>query len=303
MNTREMQDEIIRLKEEKDFCILAHAYQSHAIWEVADYVGDSYGLAVQASKAKNKNILMCGVRFMAETCKMLSPDRHVYLANSLASCPMAGQYGRDAVLDLRKQFPDYAVVCYVNTTAETKSVCDVAVTSSSALKIVKAMPEDKILFIPDCNLGGWIQDQCPEKTFHLVRGGCPTHMSMTADAVKACKAAHPDALFLVHPECLAGVTELADYVGSTTGILNYAKKSDAKEFIIGTEASIVEHLKFECPDKKFYAVASSVVCHNMRVTTLPDILGVLQGEGEEIVMSDQLIHDARKCIDKMIELG
>ena len=304
MNTRELQDEIIRLKKENDVCILAHAYQSQAIWEVADYVGDSYGLSVEASKAKNQTVVMCGVRFMAETCKMLSPDKRVILSNPMAGCPMADQYGRDDILKLREQYPDYTPVCYINTTAETKTVCDVTVTSSSAVKIIKNMPDKNILFIPDCNLGSWVADQIPDKNFQFVKGGCPTHMAMSVKSAEEAKAQHPDAELLVHPECLAGVTALADYVGSTTGILNYAKNSSAKEFIIGTEASIVEHLQYMCPEKRFYPLSVMCVCHNMKMTTLPDVLGCIQGTaGEEIKMSDELISSARKCIDRMIELG
>jgi quinolinate synthase len=166
------------------------------------------------------------------------------------------------------------------------------------------MPEKEILFIPDCNLGGWISDQLPEKTLHLVKGGCPTHMRMTARDVQAAKAIHPEALVLVHPECLKEVVSLADYVGSTTGILQYAEESDAKEFIIGTECSIVSHLQFACPEKRFYLLSRECVCHNMKMTTLPDVLMAVRGVGgEEICLSDQTIRDARRCIDRMIELG
>lgn len=304
MNTRELQDKLIELKKEKDVCILAHAYQSHDIWEVADYVGDSYGLAVQASKAPQKTVLMCGVRFMAETCKILSPEKKVLLANPLAGCPMAMQYDREAALKLKDQYPGLPLVAYINTTASLKTVTDVVVTSSSAVKIISRLPEDEILFIPDCNLGGWIARQLPNKKLHLVKGGCPTHMRMSARDVKAARAAHPDALLLVHPECLKEVSDQADYVGSTTGIMKYAQQSDAKEFIIGTESSIVQHLQFDCPDKKFYVLSKECVCHNMKMTTLMDVYGAVAGTaGEEIFLDDDTIRDSRKCIDRMIELG
>lgn len=304
MTTRELQDKLIELKKEKDVCILAHAYQSHDIWEVADYVGDSYGLAVQASKAPQKTVLMCGVRFMAETCKILSPEKKVLLANPLAGCPMAKQYDRDAALKLKEQYPGLPLVAYINTTASLKTVTDVVVTSSSAVKIISRLPEDEIIFIPDCNLGGWIQRQLPDKKLHLVKGGCPTHMRMSARDVKAARAAHPDALLLVHPECLKEVSDQADYVGSTTGIMKYAQESDAREFIIGTESSIVQHLQFDCPDKKFYVLSKECVCHNMKMTTLMDVYGSVAGTaGEEIFLDADTIRDARKCIDRMIELG
>jgi quinolinate synthase len=304
MTTRELQDRIIELKKEKDVCILAHAYQSHDIWEVADYIGDSYGLSVQAAKAPQKTILMCGVRFMAETCKILSPEKRVLLANSLAGCPMAMQINREQALEMKKAHPGLPLVAYINTTASLKTVCDVVVTSSSAVRIIRSMPENEMLFVPDCNLGGWIQEQIPEKKLHLMKGGCPTHMRMTARDVKMMKAMHPHALVLVHPECLKEVVDLADYVGSTTGIMKYAKESDAKEFIIGTEASIVQHLQFDCPDKRFYVLSKECVCHNMKMTTLVDVLHAVEGTGgDEITLPDDTIRDPRKCIDRMIELG
>lgn len=304
LSTREVQDEILRLKKENDVCILVHAYQSHDIWEVADYVGDSYGLSVQASKAPNQTIIMCGVRFMAETCKMLSPEKKVLLANEVAGCPMADQYSGTDVEELKKEYPGRSVVAYINTTAETKAHCDVCVTSSAAVKIVKNMPEEKILFIPDCQLGAWVADQCPEKDIQLVRGGCPTHRRMIGLEAEVMKKAHPDALLLVHPECRPEVTALADYAGSTTGIMKYAKESPAKEFIIGTEYSICQHLEMECPDKKFYPLAKQCICENMKMTTLMDVYHSVKGDGgDEILMSDELIELAKRPINRMIELG
>lgn len=304
LTTRQVQDEILRLKKENDVCILVHAYQSHDIWEVADYVGDSYGLSVQASKAPNQTILMCGVRFMAETCKMLSPEKKVLLANPIAGCPMADQYSGTDVEDLKKQYPGRSVVAYINTTAETKAHCDVCVTSSAAVKIVKNMKEDKILFIPDCQLGAWVADQCPEKDIQLVRGGCPTHRRMIGLEAEVMKKNHPGALLLVHPECRPEVTALADYAGSTTGIMKYAKESSAKEFIIGTEYSICQHLEMECPDKKFYPLAKQCICENMKMTTLMDVYHSVKGDGgDEILMSDELIEKAKRPITRMIELG
>lgn len=304
MNTRELQDRIIELKKEKDVCILAHAYQSHDIWEVADYVGDSYGLSVQAAKAPQKAVIMAGVRFMAETVKVLSPEKKVLLANDLAGCTMALQMDRDKVLEMQKENPGYATVAYINTTSELKTAVDVVVTSSSAVKILKNMPEKDILFIPDCNLGAWVAKQLPEKNFKFFQGGCSTHMNITPTDVRIAREKHPEAKVLVHPECRASVTEQADYAGSTTGIMNYAKESDCKEFIIGTESSIVQHLQFECPDKKFYPLSDRCVCHNMKITTLYDIYNALLGEGgEEIQLSDELIRDAKRPIDRMIELG
>lgn len=304
LTTRELQDEIIRLKKEKDICILAHAYQSHDIWEVADYVGDSYGLSVQAAKAAQSTVLMCGVRFMAETVKILSPQKRVLLSNSNAGCPMAEQMDVELISGVKKMYPDYTVVAYINTTSELKTICDVCVTSSSAVQIVKNIENKNILFIPDCNLGKWVADQVPEKNIKLLQGGCPTHVRMSKRDVEKARKAHQDALLLVHPECLPEVSELADYRGSTTGIMDYAKKSDAKEFIIGTENSIVQHLQFACPDKQFYPLSRDCVCHNMKLTTLGDVYQCVKGTGgEEIKLDEEVRIKAKRCIDTMLELG
>lgn len=303
-STRELQDEIIRLKKEKDICILAHAYQSHDIWEVADYVGDSYGLSQQAAQAPQKTVLMCGVRFMAETVKILSPEKKVILSNADAGCPMAEQMDVELISGVKEKYKDYTVVAYINTTSELKTICDVCVTSSSAVKIVKNIENPNILFIPDCNLGKWVADQIPEKNIKLLQGGCPTHVRMSVKDVEAARNAHPDALLLVHPECLPEVTALADYKGSTTGIMDYAKKSDAKSFIIGTENSIVQHLQFECPDKQFYPLSKDCICHNMKLTTLGDVYNCVLGcGGEEIILDEEVRQKAARCINTMLTLG
>lgn len=306
---KDIQQKILKLKKENDVCILAHSYQAHEIIEIADFVGDSYKLSVDASKVTNKNILFCGVHFMAETAKMLSPDKRVYLANSMAGCPMAEQMDPEMIAEMKKAEPDRKIIAYINTTAALKTVCDVCVTSASAVKIVSAIEDKKLLFIPDCNLGAYVQKQCPDKDIKLLNGGCPVHAAVTADEVKAAKAMHPDALVLVHPECRPAVAELADYIGSTSGIEKFAKESEAKEFIIGTEISIAEHLQYACPDKRFYVLSKKIVCPNMKLTTLMDVYGSLvsiskdDGEAFEILMDDELIAKARVCIDEMLRLG
>ena len=304
MSVRTLQDKILKLKKETDTCILAHSYMSEEICEVADFTGDSYALAVKAKTAPQSNVIMCGVRFMAETVKMLSPQKRVYLANPTAGCPMAEQMDRETISEVKKMFPDYAVVAYINTTAELKTIADVCVTSSSAVKICRAIPQKNILFIPDINLGTHVKNQIPEKNFKLLSGGCPTHARMDEEDVKEAKALHPDALFLVHPECRPAVVKHADYVGSTSGIMDYAKSSAAKEFIIGTENSIVQHLQFACPDKKFYPLSKNLMCPNMKGVTLVDVYNCLTSNGgEEIVMDEELRRQAVKPIEKMIEYG
>ncbi len=299
--TREMQDKILSLKKEKDVCILAHAYQSHDILEIADFVGDSFALSRKAQTAPQKTLLMCGVRFMAETAKILSPEKKVILSHPEAGCPMAEQLAVEELKALKQTYKDAAVVAYINSTSALKTECDICVTSASALDIVKNLPQKEVLFIPDCNLGGWIEKQVPEKTFHFIKGGCPVHMQITAEDVKEARRRHPDALVLVHPECKAEVTELADYAGSTTGIMNFAAQSDAKEFIIGTDTTIAEHLRFAHPEKRFYPLSKKCVCHDMRLTTLMEVYQCLNGAaGEEIVLTDEVRLNAQKSIDRML---
>lgn len=298
---KDIQEEIMRLKKEKDVIILAHAYQTQDVLEVADCVGDSFGLSQKAQNAPQRTILMCGVRFMAETAKILSPDKRVILSHPDAGCPMAEQLTKDELINLKKQHPNAAVVAYINTTAELKTECDVCVTSASALEIVKNLPNKEILFIPDCNLGSWIEKQVPEKIFRFIKGGCPVHMGITPKEADIAKEKHPDALLLVHPECLKEVTEKADYAGSTTGIMNYAEKSDAKSFIIGTDNTIVQHLQFSHPEKEFFPLSKNCICNDMRLTTLMDVYNCLTEKGgEEIVLDDETIKKARKCIDAML---
>ena len=304
MNIAQLQQKINELKKQKDVCILAHSYQAHEILEIADFTGDSYKLSVDASKVENKNILMCGVRFMAETCKILSPEKTVYLAQPTAGCSMADQMDRQLISQVKEMYPDYAVVAYINTTADLKTICDVFVTSSSAVKIVNNMPEKDILFIPDCNLGDYVAKQCPDKNIKLLNGGCPIHACVNTDDVKKAKAMYPNAELLVHPECTPEVVAMADYVGSTSGIMNYAVNSDKKDFIIGTEISIAEHLQYMCPDKNFYILTQKLICPNMKATTLVYVYNCLAGKGgEEITLDDKTIKDDKKCIDEMIRLG
>ncbi len=302
--TRQLQDEINRLKKENDICILVHAYQSHDIWEVADYIGDSYGLSEKARGAKQKNILMCGVRFMAETVKILSPEKKVILSHSDADCPMARQYDADKVRALKEQYPGHAVVAYVNSTAELKGECDVCVTSASAVNIVRNMPQKDIIFIPDCNLGSYVAAQVPEKNIVLVNGGCPCHGGVTVANVKEAKSKYPNAKLLVHPECKKEISQQADYVGSTTGIMDYVRNNDYDEYIIGTENSIVQHLQFEFPNKRFYPLSKNLNCVDMKLTTLSDVYQCVKGTGgEEIELTEDVRNKALKCIEEMLKLG
>lgn len=304
---QQTKEKILQLKREKDVCILAHSYQAQEILEVADITGDSFALSKAAMEVPQQNLLVCGVHFMAETAKILSPQKKVYLAHKGAGCPMAEQFTPEEILAYRKAEPDRAVVAYVNTTAALKAVSDVCVTSSSAVEIVKKLDAQKILFIPDCNLGSFVQQQVPDKDIRLLDGGCPVHRSVEAWEVEQARKEHPGAQLLVHPECVKEVTGQADYAGSTAGIMKYAKENPGKGYIIGTEMSIADHLQYQCPDKRFYPLSKKLICPDMKLTTLNDVLlsleGLDAGEAFEIVMEEKLMDAARVSIQRMIELG
>ena len=300
----DIQQQILRLKREKDICILAHSYQSREIIEIADFTGDSFGLSVKAKEAPQSTVIMCGVRFMAETVKILSPNKTVLLANPTAGCPMAEQMDKELIEAVHKEHPNYTVVAYINTTAELKTICDVCVTSSSAVKIVRNIPNKDILFIPDCNLGDYVAKQVSEKKLKLLQGGCPIHARVSDFDVQKARLEHPKAEILVHPECTPDVVALADFVGSTSEIMEYAKNSSDSEFVIGTEISIVQHLSYSCPEKRFYSLSKNLICPNMKATSLMDVYHTVSGNGgEEIHLDSETLQKARVCIDHMIELG
>lgn len=303
MTIQHLQEEILRLKTEQDVCILAHSYQAQEILEIADFTGDSFQLSMQAAKAPQSTMLLCGVRFMAETVKILSPEKRVLLANPAAGCPMAEQLDKPLLEQVRKRYPDHTVVAYINTTAELKTLCDVCVTSSSAVEIVRKLPDKRILFIPDCNLGDYVAKQVPEKEIKLLSGGCPIHARVSAEDVARARAEHPGVQVLVHPECMPEVLEQADFIGSTSAIMQHAAESDSKAFIIGTEVSIVQHLSYQCPEKRFYPLSKNLICPNMKLTGLPDVYRALTGGGEEIRLDKETLCKARVCIDRMLELG
>jgi quinolinate synthase len=301
---RSLQDKIIALKKERNICLVAHSYQAAEILEVADIRGDSFQLSLGATQVPQQTIVLAGVRFMAEGVKLLSPDKTVILAHPEAGCPMAEQIAPARVAQFKQDNPGIPVVAYINTTAELKAVCDVCVTSSTAVKIVSRMPEPEILFIPDCNLGDYVQRQLPDKKIHLWLGGCHVHAAVTEKDVQNARRLHPDALLLVHPECVPEVVAFADFVGSTSAIMDFAAQSPATEFIIGTEMSIAEHLSYRMPDKKFHMLSKKLVCPNMKITTLMDVYHAIAGEGGEVIeMTPELMQMARRPIDRMIELG
>jgi quinolinate synthase len=297
-----IQEEIIALKKQKNAVLLAHYYQTGDIIDIADMVGDSYALSRQAKETQADIIVFCGVRFMAESAKILNPDRKVLLPAMNAGCPMADMVTPQDILRLRAQYPDAAVACYVNSTAETKAEVDICVTSSNAVKVIASLPQKRVIFVPDKNLARYVADQLPEKEIIPYSGYCIVHdRTSAADAEKAL-AAQPDALLLAHPECPEEVTRRAHYVGSTAGILKYARESGHKKFIIGTEQGILHVLQKENPDKQFYLLSPQLFCTNMKKTRIGNVLDALRYEQYEITLDQDIMDRARVSLERMLKV-
>jgi quinolinate synthase len=296
---------IKELQKEKDAVILAHYYVDGAVQEIADYVGDSYFLSKLATTIPQNNIIFCGVSFMGESAKILNPGKHVYMADTSADCPMAHMIDIERIAQVRKENPDVAVVCYVNSTAEIKAHSDVCVTSSNALRVVRALPNKKIFFIPDNNLGRYVAEQVPEKEFIFHDGFCHVHKSITRENVLAAKEAKPEALVLAHPECTKDVLELADFIGSTSEIIDYATESENDSFIICTEMGIFFELGQKNPQKKFYSVGHRQFCPNMKKITLEKVEAVLEHmeDAEEVELPEELRRQAYEPLNRMLELA
>lgn len=298
-----MKNEIKQLKQAKNAVILAHYYAPAEVQEIADYVGDSFYLAKIAKQSEADIIVFCGVQFMGESAKILNPDKKVLMPDLTADCPMAHMVADGIIEEMRKKYDDLAVVCYINSSAELKCKSDVCVTSSNAVKIVKALPNQNIFFIPDHNLGSFVAEQVPEKNIILNDGCCPIHAKITVEQVLAEREKHPDAKILMHPECVASVIELADYVGSTADIIAYAKKSDVREFIICTEDGVDYKLNADNPDKRFYYPNPNPCCADMKLNTLETVLAVLQKEDKEVFVDESVRKGALAPLERMLELA
>lgn len=296
-------EKINALKKEKNAVILAHCYQPVEIDLVADYVGDSLKLSQVAAETDADIIVFAGVFFMAQTAKLLSPNKKVLLPQIHAGCRMADMISYEQLKEFKAMHPDIPTVCYVNSTAEVKSECDMCCTSSNAVNIVKSMNEEKILFVPDTYLGKWVEKQLGNVEVITYPGFCPTHLQIRPKDIEEARKAHPNALVLAHPECHMSVSDMADYVGSTTGIMKFAKESDNKSFIIATEQGVVDRLKRDLSDKEIIPVKDNVVCPNMKMTSLEDILEVLETEKNEINVDADIAEKAVKCIDRMLEVS
>lgn len=301
MNQKELR--IKELKKEKNAVIMAHYYVEDEVQDIADYIGDSYYLSDMATKIDADVIVLCGVAFMGESAKVLNPDKMVLLPAADADCPMAHMATVERIQEVREQYEDVAVVCYVNSTAELKAASDVCVTSANALKIVKELPNKNIFFIPDQNLAHYIADKLPEKNFIFNSGYCHVHHTVTVEQIQAAKASRPEALVMVHPECKPEVTAIADYIGSTSEIIKFATESDAKQFIVVTELGVMHELKKRNPDKTFYAAGNMQICPNMKKITLDKIIHVLEQEDSQVIMDAELMDAAHKPMIRMLELA
>jgi quinolinate synthase len=302
-DTQQIISDIQRLKREKNAVILAHYYQVDEIQDAADFVGDSFALSRKAKDTDAELIVFCGVRFMAESAKILSPEKTVLLPVPDAGCPMADMVSPEDVKRLRAQYPDAAVVCYVNSSCAVKAESDVCVTSSNAVAIVKALPERLILFIPDQNLGRYVARQAPEKEVIPYCGYCIVHHRITAADVDTAKAAMPGALLLAHPECMQEVLDQADFIGSTEQILQYAAKSAEKKFLIGTEGGILHALRRNNPGKEFYLLSPKLVCANMKKTHLEDVRDALLFGQYAIALDESSMTRARRCLTRMLAMA
>ena len=294
--------EIKELKKKKNAIVVAHNYQNPEIQEIADFLGDSLELSRKAQHFETDFIVFCGVRFMAESAKILAPEKKIILANDDAGCPMADMITADNVKNIREKYPDYTIVAYVNTSAAVKSEVDVCCTSSNALEIVEKIPNDKIYFVPDKNLGGWIQRQT-KKTMIMWPGFCTVHNRMTVEDISRARAEFPEGVVLVHPEAPLEVLEKADAVLSTGQMVKYAAASEKKIFIIGTEQGMIYKLKKDFPDKEFYTMGRIFTCANMKKTTLFDVKNALERENNAIELSESLMKKARHSLEEMLRLS
>ena len=296
--------EIQRLKKEKNAVILAHCYQNIEIDEIADFVGDSLYLSQMAEKTDADIIIFAGVYFMAQTAKILNPAKKVILPNLKAGCDMADMINLQQLREFKNKYPNVPTVCYINSTAEVKAECDICCTSSNAIKIVESLKSPKVLFLPDKNLGRWVEKQLGNVEVITYNGCCPIHNKLNPTGIKETKSQYPNALVLAHPECVEDFLNFADYVGSTTGIMNYVKNSNEKEFIVATEKGVLDRLKRDYPNKKFYDINNTPsICQSMKLNTVKDIYNALQNEAPEITVDKEIAQKALKCIERMLEVS
>jgi len=301
MSSEGIEQQIRALLKERNGVLLAHNYMRDEVQELADITGDSLALSMEAANTAASVIVFCGVHFMAESASILAPDKTVLLPRLDAGCPMADMVTVEALLQLKARHPGVPVVTYVNSSAAVKAVSDICCTSANAVKVVESLAEREVIFVPDKNLGRYVA-RFSSKTFHFWEGYCPTHERLQPDAVRRLKQEHPDALFICHPECNPAVVALADHVCSTSGMYDYCKKSPARRFIIGTEAGILYRLKLENPAKEFILASPALVCPNMKLTSLEDILAALTSMAPVVKVPEEIRLPAKLALDRMLAI-
>lgn len=312
MDQTQLISEINQLRKEKHAIIMAHYYQPEAVQQIADFIGDSLALAQQARKTDAEIIVLCGVHFMGETAKIICPDKKVLIPDMAAGCSLADSCKAEDLRKFKAEHPGYKVISYVNTSAEVKALTDICVTSSNAEKIIRMLPEDeKIIFGPDYNLGSYI-NKVTGREMLLWNGACHVHEKFSVEALIQLKKTHPEAKVLAHPECKGSLLVLADVVGSTQALLNYAIRSDAKEYIVATEAGILFEMRKACPNKTFIPLPPEMTegvgcscneCNYMRLSSLEKIYNVLKNETNEILVDKEIASQALGCIDRMLEMS
>lgn len=303
MEKNELITQILKLKQERNAVIVAHNYQIDDVQEIADVVGDSFALSKYCAQSPQNVIVFCGVHFMAESAKILSPQKTVLLPEINAGCPMADMVTAEDVRKMKETHPGAAVVCYINTSADVKAECDICCTSSNAVKVIESLAEEEIIFVPDKNLGDYISKKVPGKKMILWEGYCITHHRVTAEDVKTVKDAHPDALILAHPECRPEVVALADFVGSTKQIIDFAAASKENKFIIGTEMGVLVRLKKDNPHKIFYLLSPGLICPNMKKTKLESVYHALRDMKYVIELEEEVRLKAAGCLERMLAVS
>ncbi|PLX97120.1 MAG: quinolinate synthase [Desulfuromonas sp.] len=299
MSQEQIKEEIRALARQRNALILAHNYQRDEIQEIADITGDSLGLSMEAARTECDVIVFCGVHFMAESAALLSPEKTVLLPRADAGCPMADMVTAEGLREMKSRYPDAPVVTYVNSTAAVKAESDICCTSANAVKVVNSLSENEVLLVPDRNLGRYIAART-DKTCHLWEGYCPTHDRLDAESVQRSLNEHPDAIFMAHPECPPEILELAHHICSTSGMYDYARSHSAKTFIVGTEAGILYRLRQENPDKEFILPTAQLICPNMKLTSLDDLLHCLQTMSPQITVPEKIAAKARITLDRML---
>ena len=296
-------ERIKKLKHEKNAIILAHSYQNIEIDEVADFVGDSLYLSQKAKETSADIIVFAGVYFMAQTAKIISPEKKVLLPNLNAGCLMADMINHKQVIDFKNKYPNLPVVCYINSTAEVKAECDICCTSSNAIEIVKSLNAPQVLFVPDANLGKYVETQLNGVEVITYNGNCPVHHEVSAENILTMRKLYPNAKILIHPECQPQISAMGDFVGSTSGIFDYVKASDDNEFVIVTEKGVVDRLNRDYPDKTFHLISERMLCESMKLTTLEEVLNSLENETHEITLDEEIRKLSSNCINRMLKVS